>query len=226
MISILCPTRGRPDILRRMVRSARDTAAEPLRLEFLVYLTPDDPRLHDYKQVIFDERVYPVTGPRRVLGECWNVLAEVATGDLLMQANDDIVFRTPGWDGMVRREFDSCPDKILMVFGDDLGCHRGQFGPHPIVHRRWVNALGYFVPGMFAGDYTDTWVNEVARILGRDRFLPFVVEHCHHLFGKAVVDETYQERTRAEQSDNWGAKYAAMAPDRARDAEKLRAVMR
>lgn len=222
MISLLCPTRNRARELTRMVESVRETVSWGGAAEVVTYVSPDGA---SSEAVATSLGCRVVVGSRRPLGELWNRCAENARGELLMQVNDDVVFRTPAWDEMVEREFAACEDKILMVYGDDLGCHRAKFGPHPIVHRRWVDTVGYFVPGCFAGDYTDTWVNDVAEILGRRRFLPFIVEHMHHLFEKGVVDDTYRERQRAEATENWGARYLLMEDERRADAAKLRAVM-
>src|SRR5690554_2132770 len=70
MISVLAPTRGRPDALQAMADSVYATATGPV--EVLAYVDDDDPS--DYSQVT---GVRIVTGPRIVLSDCWNRLAAV-----------------------------------------------------------------------------------------------------------------------------------------------------
>ena len=41
-ISILCPTRARPEFLYELIYSALETAADPKKLEFIFYTDNDD----------------------------------------------------------------------------------------------------------------------------------------------------------------------------------------
>lgn len=220
MISLLCPTRGRPKEFLRMVHSVRDTSKNPV--EILAWVDADDPKLSEYPKG-HGIRYY---GSERLkwLTETWNRLAAKADGDIFCQANDDIVFRTDGWDVMVEEAFAACPDRVLMVHGDDLGCHGARFGPHPFVHRMWYETLGYFIPPYFSSDYGDTWVNEIADNLQRRQFLPFIVEHLHFIFGKAQVDDTTKQRLERHKLDNVDALYksATMQHLRNEATEKLR----
>jgi hypothetical protein len=203
--------------MKRLIASINRTAS--VRPELVCYLDFDD-NSYDWKSI---DRV--IQGPRIVMSEMWNVCAQRATGDILMMAGDDMVFGTPDWDVMVEYAFRNCPDRILMVHGAD-GKNTDNFGCFPTVHRKWVDAVGYFVPPCFGGDYSDTWLNDVANILGRRKFLPYVTEHLHPVWGKAPVDETYTEKWKRDERDMPSVKYASMSAQRTGDADKLRAVMR
>ena len=50
MISISCPSRGRPELAKRMIETALDTAEN--EVEFLIYLNDDDPTLEQYQDTI------------------------------------------------------------------------------------------------------------------------------------------------------------------------------
>jgi hypothetical protein len=167
-----------------------------------------------------------VVGPRIILTDCWNKCLPKAAGDILCQGNDDIVFRTPGWDLMVEGAFAQSFDKLLMVYGDDQGMHHGKFGPHPFVHRRWLDITGgWFIPPYFWSEFGDTWVNEVYRGVDRARFLPFVVEHMHYEFKKAEFDQTYRDRVANHQRTNPGHHYEFTKPEREQQTEKLRSLL-
>ena len=71
MISILCPSRGRPELAKNMIDSAIATSNIPL--EFLLYLNDDDPELPRYIELI-DSKHYSI-GPDRSTGYSWNLLA-------------------------------------------------------------------------------------------------------------------------------------------------------
>jgi hypothetical protein len=228
VISILVPSRGRPGGWQDMIVSAISTATYPRHLEVVTWLDADDPSLRDYQELA-DELNSPqlqlLIGDRILLSKAWNECAECARGDLLMHAGDDIRFQTIGWDVQVRREFARYDDRILFVYGDDLGPNGRVFGTHGIVHRRWVETLGYFVPPLFSSDWNDVWLNDVATMLDRCVFLPFVTEHLHPYFGKGEYDLTHQEREQRGAADDVIGLYKRTARERELDAEKLRRLM-
>lgn len=239
--SILIPTRGRRKGLLNAVRSARETASSPEDLEFIAYVDNDDWQnyleISDTLQLERTGRLQLTVsgirfriGPRIVLSNMWNKCAEIATGDLFMQGNDDILFRTRGWDDMVRNEFDKVPDKVLMVHGSDgstgYASSAGGFGPHPFVHRRWFETLGYVTHPCYSSDYGDTVINDLSSALGRRRHVPIVIEHLHYVFGKAQVDVTTQDRLARHSRDRVEQLYSDLEFLRQRDVEKLKAVMK
>ena len=186
MISIVLPTKGRPDNLRRLHRSVTDTATDPI--QFSIY-ADDDLETADVGRSL---DMVVTAGPHIVLSEMWNVAQRAATGDIFMLCGDDVIFRTPGWDQMVEAEFAKVPDRILLVHGDDLSGNAHNGSTYGFVHRNWVNAVG-FVPGIFECDYVDAWQNYLADALGRRVYLPdLITEHLHPSFGKAVIDATYR----------------------------------
>ena len=204
-----------------MVESVRATAASDV--EILCYVTHDD---HSY-----DYQSWPIrfiNGPRLVMSDLWNALLPHANGDIFMQCADDVLFRTPRWDRYVEEAFAWQPDRILLVHGHDLHPNGENFGTLPFVSRAWVEAIGYFTGPGFAVDFSDTWPNDVANLIGRRRYLPLVFEHCHWLWGKSEMDETYQEMQdlRLKEGLAITSSYAERLPERQADAEKLRKVMR
>lgn len=218
MISILCPTRKRPAQLARMVQSVRATAKTAV--EIVAYVDDDD------QSYPADCASKVVRGPRIILTDCWNRCADVAQSDIFLQGNDDIIFRTPGWDVIVEKAFAEYPDKIVLVFGDD-GTHKmGNCSPHPFLHRRWMETLGYFVPPYFSSDFGDLWNCQLACAIGRSKRLDFTIEHMHFMWGKADIDETTAERIKRHNAENPGAMYDALAAIRELGTERLQAAMR
>jgi len=143
-----------------------------------------------------------------------------------MQAGDDIVFKTPGWDVIVEQAFAESEDKILLVHGNDLDPNfSSRFGTHSCLHRRWIETLGYFIPPYFSSDNGDRWLMEIADFLDRRKYLPYITEHIHFRTGKAELDSTYRERLERHQRDNPDALYIEMFPERYADIEKLQRVM-
>lgn len=222
MISILCPTRNRLDAMRRLVQSARETAANPTEIEFIFYVDEDD----EPSAALADELdATVVRGPRIVLSEMWNRCWDEAKYDVAMHCGDDIIFRSRDWDLHVLYAFERFPDKIVLVHGRD-GYQDANLATHGFRHRNWVNATGYFVPPYFSSDYNDTWVTEVADALGRRVYVPEVyTEHMHPVAGKGTWDQTHQERLARHTRDNVEQKYRDLLPQRLDDIAKLRDVI-
>lgn len=216
VISLLCPTRKRPEQLRRMWNSARTTADGPL--ELIVYIDDDD---DSYK--VLDPVVKVVSGPRIVLSKMWNKCYDQSIGDILMHCGDDIVFRTAHWDTIVRGAIEQYPDRIAFVYGNDgSGVHDGHFGTHGFVHRNWVATVGYFVPPYFVSDWNDSWLNDVARSIDRHIWVPIVTSHEHYVFGKAAYDSTYREREERGREARVDEIYNSKGAEREADAAKLK----
>ncbi len=221
MISLLCPTRGRPASLRRMVESARATATGPI--EIICRIDNDD----SFARAAADALGLPVVvGPRKNLSALWDDCLPLARGEIVGMLNDDVIFRSESWDKLIEKTFSDCPDKIVMVHADDLSGNGERFGPHLFVHRRWVDTLGYFSPPHFPGDYADTWINDIANILGRRVYLPHVeIEHMHPMWHKGEIDATYRERMDRQSAAKSSSLYARLSGERIRDAARLEKLM-
>jgi hypothetical protein len=188
VISILCPTRNRPHNVVRLVNSARNLARFPELLEFLFYVDNDDFSFPDI------DGVKVIRGPRVWISNSHNALYPHSNGQLLMTAGDDMEFLTKNWDVIIRNSFDSFPDKIVLVYGNDLGTHAGKIAVHGFFHRKWVDVLGTWVqPGR--GSLWDLWSTDVAKSLGRLVYIPELhIKHIHYRQGlkEAEFDGTYK----------------------------------
>ena len=118
-ISILCPTRERPDQVLRLIESVLENAQRPETLEILFYIDNDDETFPNIDRFGKAARVF--RGPRTWISNAHNILYSYCKGEIVMTAADDLVFRTPGWDSAVYTAFDSIEDKIALVYGNDLG---------------------------------------------------------------------------------------------------------
>jgi 2-polyprenyl-3-methyl-5-hydroxy-6-metoxy-1,4-benzoquinol methylase len=214
MISILAPTRGRPANMKKVVESARATATN---FEFVFYIDSDDTPSKDMADTL---GVKYVVGERIVLSQMWNEAYKVAVGDIIMHGGDDLIFRTNGWDSAIENELKNVPDKILFVYCDD-GYTKTEFGTHGFVHRNWIDVVGYFVPPYFSSDYNDTWLNDVADMIGRKKKASALIEHMHPVCGKAEWDITHMERLGRHSRDNVAQLYEDKKAERIEDARKL-----
>lgn len=194
MISILCPTRGRPEMVRRMMNSVRNTQSG--EVEILLYFDNDD----QARYVSYPQADVIMSGEGTV-GQHWNKMADVARGNILMMGNDDFIYHTPGWNNIVEDKIvENFPDDIYVAWTDDGSGKADKRCAVPIVSRRWVDTLGYFCPPGFKFFYNDTWISELGTLVERKLYIPEVlVEHCHFSFDKMEADETTR-RHRVDRS--------------------------
>ena len=199
MISFCCPSRGRPELAKRLVDTA--TATQKGETEFLFYLNNDDPTLEQYRDLL-DEKHYTV-GPNQSTCYSWNLMAKKAKHDIVMLVGDDVQVQTSGWDEKIKEQIDKYKDKILMVVPSD-GRTKGTLhltdeiklwpdeplpAAHFAVHKNWVNTLGYLAPPFFWHWHVDSYTQKVARKLGRCLYLPTVTFKAKKMFddtGKQV----------------------------------------
>jgi len=225
-ISLIMPTRERPDNMERIWESAKNTATESNLLEICFYIDDDDnSSIEKAKSMSKDKRVKYILGRRICLSECWNVAYnKLATGTIIMHCGDDIIFRTKNWDNLVRSEFDKYDDKIVLVFGRD-GIHHGnppKLATHSFIHTNWINQTGYFVPPYFVSDYNDTWLSEVAQKIGRYVYLNDVyTEHMHFCARKSTKDKNTIDRLERHHKERPDIIYGNKKNERNEDARKL-----
>lgn len=201
IFSISCPTRGRPQNVRRFIESIKSTSDNFSDIEILFYVDDDDDSFPDD---VLSFNVRKIKGKRVWLTLAHNILYSNSSGEIIFYGGDDAVFKTTGWDSLVKKSFDLSEDKILLVYGNDNGWYGSKIAIHGFVHKKWVEALGYFAyPGR--GSSMDRWVTEVAKKLNRATYLEsIVIEHIHYRQGAASAefDKTYQETY--EESLKWG----------------------
>ena len=235
-IAILTPTRARPGRLDTFVNSVYDTASNPERVWMYNYIDEDDPRTkayEDYARRQHDNSTN-LLGESQSVSISWNVIAQFATNhlerpaDILIMGNDDLVYKTDGWDNIIEEETKKFPDDIYCMYMEDL-INGEKHCAFPIVSKKWYTTLGYFTPGVFNFGYNDTWVFDIAKKIGRTHFIPNAVnEHMHFTAGKSGMDDTYN-RNRTQERGNLYEKdkviFEDTEKDRQADADKLMEVI-
>lgn len=166
MISLLCPTRGRPDRAMQFLESVLETQTDDN--EIIFGLQTDDLRLDEYPAEIKSRAI--IFEPSTTV-YYWNQMAKVAKGEMLTLIADDVIMRTQGWDKRFHEEAAKYQDGIYLITTQD-GRNHGDWPaqlptPHPTISRKWFETLGYFTfPGLFHY-YADTWNSSIARRLDR-----------------------------------------------------------
>lgn len=182
-LSLLIPTRQRTDCLRRLLDSLVATTADCDALEVVLVVDADDAESRAF--------VYPelrlrrcMVSPGLTMGQLNRAGERVATGELLMLLNDDVIVRTPAWDRRVVAAFADYPDGILLVHVNDTLMQQ-VLCTFPIVSRTYCRLADGICPPDYQRYCIDDHIEDVFNLLwalGRRRtvYLPDVVfEHLN-----------------------------------------------
>ena len=230
-ISILCPTKYRPEGLEKMWESAIDTADSPDSLELVVYVEHYDTetlnKLEELEQK-YGSQILKIIGQEEVIySSLHNICCENSSADLFFCGADDLVFRSQGWDTSAKEVFKEYNDNIVYAYPND-GHWGSELGTHGVFHKDWYNTLGYIAPAIFTVDYSDNYIMDVSRAIGRAIYIPHIlVEHMHWTFGKSEFDKTAQEAHSRRASTNNGGIYQSYETKQIQnqDIEKLKALI-
>ena len=222
-LSVLLPTRGRTEALKRSVLSLVNRAKHLAKIEILVAFDDDDIKSIEYwtqeiepvlreRATNFTVLAYAPIGYLR-LNEYVNSLAARSRGAWLMFWNDDAIMETQNWDEELlryREEF-----AVLAV-------HTHKEHPYsifPILPREWFELFGYMSPHQMS----DAWISQVAYLVDIWKRIDVWVTHDRYDLTGNNYDDTFLNRPQLEHqpsnpedfhSEKWTAR-------RALDAEKL-----
>ena len=180
MITVIIPSKGRPDKIKAALTSLNQTTKD---FEVLVGLEEgDDKHYSDWEMSMlcseakrFSVYVFP---PNLGCSGKVNRLCNRAEGDWIMGAADDLIWHTHGWDKMLEAHKPS--DGIICVYcKDDPNEHRGPIADDgvpgiPIVTREFYKTVGFY-PAHFFHFYGDTWSTDIARRVGRLKYIDDIV---------------------------------------------------
>jgi hypothetical protein len=202
-LTILVPTRGRPQNLTRLWQAFLDTCECETRLVALV--DRDDPELRAYQAIyrqLEDEPMFRMgIGPRLRLGPTLNVAAPkwAARSDAVGFMGDDHLPRTAGWDGRYLDELKRLGTGL--VYGNDL--IQGEALPTQVAMTSdIILATGHMVPAGALHLWLDNAWLALGRALDAITYLPdVIVEHLHPIAGRAQWDAGYAEANTDARSD-------------------------
>jgi ABC-type polysaccharide/polyol phosphate transport system ATPase subunit len=205
-ISLLLPTRGRAELLRRFLESVLARSEQPELVEVVVYADADDPASHGFQ--VEGLAVRTIVGPRASMGEYNTACFEQSRGDILVLGNDDVVIQTRGWDRKLREMHAAMQDGVYLAYPNDLFKGR-DLSAFPILSRRVCQLLGRPFPKEYRGAFIDYHLLDIFKRLerrGQPRLIyleDVVFEHLHYRTGKGDFDEIYGKRDRFGDDDTF-----------------------
>lgn len=169
-ISILVPTRGRPEKIKRLLESL----GQHKNVEVIVGVDDDDMAMLTAEPWATAPFHKVITGPRhQTLGALFNTLAAEAKGSWLMAMGDDYVMETEGWPKILLNCGKQMPHNVGVMFARDP--LHPNFPTIFCIHRNTYSKVGYFAAPFFPYWFVDTWWDEIAELTGIKLEMPIDV---------------------------------------------------
>lgn len=180
-IAVLVPTRNRPDDLRRLHANLSTTCLRPEWVALWVFADPADEATASVLQELGE-----LGGPLAIRpfleadpdthGARYNRMWQQGAGqaDVYLIASDKSLLRTPAWDEVIRQAHRGGDGYGFFFLRDSV--NQGRFGAFPVLAEPWAQALGALMTEHFPFWFDDTWLNDVAQLVGRWRPLPIEME--------------------------------------------------
>ena len=198
MFTLLCPTRGRVQYAKQLLISFRNT--QKYENQLLFYLQEDDEKLDDYIK-LFDKmnhKDYKIGPYYRLHSIHYDYLANYATGEYLMEMDDDVIIHSKNWDEKMHQKVSQYKDKIFVgapcEYSPRIAMEKNWrdwwlLSTKPFVHRKFYEILGYFVPPCFAHQMIDDWISLLGYGLNRFCYFPNIYFEHFIMTGKRIEDK-------------------------------------
>jgi hypothetical protein len=199
IISVLLPTRGRTEVLRKSLKSLVEKATKPERIEILFGIDEDDTDTLDYikdvisvdlKELGIESRasIFKPLGYEN-LHIYVNTLAGNAQGEWLFFWNDDCLMVSEGWDEVI----DQYNGQFKLLGPKDN--HNGHpYAILPIVPKDWFILMGH----LSQNAQNDAWLSHIAYMLDIFERVDFEFIHDRADITGNNDDETFQNRKYME----------------------------
>ncbi len=229
-IALLLPSRERLNLKFTLINSILATTDNIHSISLYLGIDDDDPTkeiAYKIAKAIPFVKIVPlpkVPNEEANIHKMWNTCARASNEDIITMIGDDMIFRTPGWDTEIIRQFEQGPkDHLILVWCNDG--HRGAACPvNAFVHRRYMDINGVFLREEFIANWVDTWLLSTFTALEREIYLPnYTIEHNHWIFNQRQIDETgirLLQRNPEDKSKS-DALWAPLEPVRVEEVKKL-----
>lgn len=161
-LSVLLPTRGRPEKLNVAVRSLLQGGRMPYETELLIGANTEDDDPGPLEELSGIPGVTVIREPAPLtLGRKVNRLAAKSHGDLLMTFANDMTF-AEGWADRILDAVSRHTDPTVFYAKDPVN---RDFTTIPIVRREMVQQVGFLAAPWFPFWFTDTWWDEIGTMV-------------------------------------------------------------
>lgn len=192
-VALCIASRGNPRLLSETLRAILPKCTLSTT-KAVVGLDDDDPTLLQARaalDTLGGKRIVVSIGPRQdSIGAVYNRCASSVDADLYINGADDMRILTQGWDALLAQEAGLFPDGIGMIGFGQL--------PFPSIlpalaatTRGLIEKMGYFLQDYTPYWWMDTWLYEIASMIGRTHYVPIDVEAIGPLQTRGLREFTY-----------------------------------
>lgn len=205
-LTIVVPTRGRPENMLRLARAFAETCTAGTQLYFV--MDQGDPAALQFEKMY---QVATAYSPRTHIAQFQNsgMVDALNNGARHIRTKyigfmgDDHLPRTVGWD---QRYIESLDNGNVIVWGDDL-LQGENFPTQVAMPTKVVDALGWMAPPQFHHLCIDLVWKDWGLATSYEYLPDVIVEHLHPANGKATLDEGYLRVNSIEVCSSDSAKY-------------------
>lgn len=219
-LSILLPTRGRPQRLQQTLTSFVETAGDPGRLEVVLAIDEDDEATQQITHPGL-RLIRVINRPGIGMGALTNRAFQSSRGRFVMLANDDLRIRTQGWD---RRIVEACArhtDGVSLVYTNDA--HQGErLATFPILPRTVSEVLGSLACHRVNHFHVESHLHEIfreLRRLGEDRVIYLDDVKIEHVHEPLEFPTRRPKQVRGDRDDR--VTFCSLRDERKRAAQRL-----
>lgn len=198
MISVVTPARGRPDLTRRFIESAYETASKPGNIEMIFRFDDCDPDLSELKDVVHSAKqptCWYIVGSRLFgyssMHEMTNEMCLRGNGCGMMIGNNDMRFKSKNWDLEYHRIIEANPIAVIQVKRNKDNGTGMQF---PMITRAVHQILGHYALHPSLDGYI-SWVGIMARCM---IYSDVDIEHDHY-----EGDDVYTDRVGSDKEKQY-----------------------
>lgn len=181
-ISIIHPSRSRPDKAYQTAIKWLNRIGEGVEREYILSIDLDDPYRAEYERLFLGRCIH--TSVNRSAIDAINKAAKISTGDILIQIAED--FDCPNNWGNIIQEATKDENDWLLKVNDGT---QGWIVTLPIMDRSFYESNGYFYYPEFSHMFVDTDLTHKAdiqkKIIWRN---DIIFEHQHYSTGKTQKD--------------------------------------
>lgn len=182
-ISIVHPSRQRPEIAEQVIKEWIGKAKNPENIQYILSIDKDDSCLDKYRDICKKNQVDIIESINRSAIDAINRGAENSIGDLLIVVSDD--FSCPdGWDDFLLKELDGKED-FLVKTQDGI---QKYIVTMPIMDRKFYERFGYVYMPYYKHLWCDSELFCVGWIMDKIIFSDLLFSHNHYSIGKSQKD--------------------------------------
>ena len=158
-----CPSRGRPELLKRMLESFNRTKSSTT--DVAIYIDDDDPELSAYD--LLGDKLWVMK--RQNVAQIHNWLVnQYPDYDYYMPINDDVTFETVGWDKALVEAIEKKGGGWGIAYPDDTTENwKHNLPTFGMISGNIVRTIGHLYPVELKMFYGDNFLLDIGRAIGK-----------------------------------------------------------